>query len=111
MRHRPRVYVRRSRLRIGLGPGLQELPRATGHGGMWSRVLTELDRCEDVRLVGGRRADVWLADGHAPNVPDGRPLVVQVHEASWHDPALRGYLDERFAAGIAGATADAVAAA
>lgn len=110
MRHRPKVYVRRPRLRVGLAPGVRGLSRATGHGAVWGHVLDELRRSDSVKLVNGGRADVWLADGHA-RAPEERPLVVQVHEASWQDPALRGFLSAEFTAGIAEATRNAVAAA
>ena len=59
--------------------------------------LGTLRRHPEVRLVSGGRADVWLASGHA-RPPDGRPLVVQVHEASWADAELRRVLAPAFAA-------------
>jgi glycosyltransferase involved in cell wall biosynthesis len=59
-------------------------------------VLAELSRLEGVRLVSRGSADVWLASGHA-EPPDGRPLVVQVHEIGWHDPELRSFLHPDFA--------------
>jgi glycosyltransferase involved in cell wall biosynthesis len=102
--------MRRSRLRIGLGPGLAELASGTGHGTVWAHVLSELRRLDGVKLVSGARADVWLASGHA-EPPEGRPLVVQVHEAGWRDPALRALLHPEFAAQIDAATAAALAAA
>jgi len=55
------------------------------------------------------RCDVWLADGHRA-LPDGvgSPLVVQVHEASWRDPALRALLDPAFADALDAAVGAAV---
>jgi alpha-1,3-rhamnosyl/mannosyltransferase len=67
---------------------------------MWHEVLRRLPQAEGIALVerrSWRRPDVLLADGHAP-VPDGpRPLVAQVHEASWRDPELRALLEPEFA--------------
>ncbi len=65
---------------------------------------------ERVKLVTRGRADVWLADGH-DRPPDGRPLVVQVHEAAWRDPFLRSLLDPGFAAQINSATEASVSVA
>jgi glycosyltransferase involved in cell wall biosynthesis len=55
------------------------------------------------------RADVWLASGHE-QPPDGRPLVVEVHEAAWGDPSLRALLDPGFAAQMDATTKAALAA-
>jgi glycosyltransferase involved in cell wall biosynthesis len=87
----------------GLVPG-------TGHGTAWSSVLAELREEPGVKLVRSGRADVWLASGHA-EVPDGRPLVAQVHEAGWADPDLRRTLHPDFAAAMDAATGAAVRAA
>ena len=95
-----RLYERRgARLRVGVPPGLVESASTTGHGRMWSSVLRELAGRPGVRLVGGGRADVWLSSGHEMP-PDGRPLVAQVHEASWADPGLRHHLHPRFASDL-----------
>ena len=101
---------RRAGLRVGLGAGLAEVATGTGHGNVWARGLEELAKLEGVELVDGRRADVWLASGHAPP-PAGRPLVVHVHEISWRDPALRAFLHPGFADQIEADTAASVAAA
>jgi glycosyltransferase involved in cell wall biosynthesis len=53
---------------------------------------------------------VWLASGHG-EVPDGRPLVVQVHEAGWAEPDLCRTLHPDFAAAMDTATRTAVRAA
>jgi glycosyltransferase involved in cell wall biosynthesis len=97
-------------MRVGLAPGLAALSPGTGHGTAWASVLDELRSDPAVKLVQRGRADVWLASGHAPP-PDGRPLVVQVHEASWADPTLRRILHPEFAAAIDTATHASVAAA
>src|SRR5439155_8803383 len=34
------------------------------------------------------RADAWMADGHAPPLEVGRPVVAFVHEAPWSSPEL-----------------------
>jgi glycosyltransferase involved in cell wall biosynthesis len=75
---------------------------------MWASVIAELRHHAEIKLVSRGRADVWLASGHAEPV-DGRPLVVQVHEAAWREQSLRGLLDAEFAAGIESATRVAVA--
>jgi glycosyltransferase involved in cell wall biosynthesis len=100
----------RSRLRVGLAPGLADLADGTGHGNVWVRVLSELGQLESVKLLSKGRADVWLADGHSPP-PEGRPLVVEVHEASWHEPSLRSLLHPEFADQIESATRSSIAAA
>jgi glycosyltransferase involved in cell wall biosynthesis len=51
-----------------------------------------------VRFV-ERRADVWLVDGHGPQVDCDAPVVAVVHEASWDDPGTRetvapGFLEQ-----------------
>jgi glycosyltransferase involved in cell wall biosynthesis len=60
----------------------QLVPADAGLGG-WRRLL-------------GRRPHVWLADGHTELPPAGGPLVVQLHEAGWHQPELRATLDPAF---------------
>jgi hypothetical protein len=72
------------------------MPSATGHGVVWRSVLAELERLPSVKLVRRGRADVWLAPATTESVP-GHPLVLQLHEASWHDPELRAYLQPDFA--------------
>jgi hypothetical protein len=54
-----------------------------------------------VRLVERGRADVWLAPATDP-IPDGRPLVVQLHEVGWQNAALREFLTPTFAAHLGG---------
>ena len=107
-----RVYFRgrRARLRVGLGPGLAGAETGTGHGNVWRHVLGELSARPDVRLMRRGRADVWLASGHA-EPPQGRPLVVQVHEIGWRDPELRAILHPDFAAMMEAATGAALTAA
>ena len=91
-----RLLRRRARLRVGLAPGVDDVAPGSGHGNVWRQVLAALEKSEQVKLVRRGRADVWLANGHdAP--PDGRPLVVDIHEASWRDPALRPFLNPEFA--------------
>ena len=102
-----RFGLTHSRLRVAVGEEVGEL---VCHGTAWAGVLRELRRHPEVRLVSGGRADVWLASGHA-RPPDGRPLVVQVHEASWAAAELRRVLDPAFAAAMEEATAAAVGAA
>jgi glycosyltransferase involved in cell wall biosynthesis len=97
-----------NRLRVGLAPGLAQLDQRTGHGKVWASVLAQLAALDGVKLVDRGRVDVWLASGHA-EPPDGRPLVIEVHEASWRDPALRAMLHPEFAAQIDATTRLAVA--
>jgi glycosyltransferase involved in cell wall biosynthesis len=110
--HRLTVYVRpRARLRVHVAADVLAADPASGHGNMWQSVLAELRRRRELKLVsGGSRADVWLASGHvAP--PEGRPLVVQVHEAAWLDPLAGATLHPEFVAAIDAETRLAVAAA
>lgn len=105
-------------MRVAVPRELTTLPRRSGHGRVWHHVLAELRG--RVELVEGRRRrvrhpDAWLADGHRAPPPEvDAPLVVQIHEASWRDPALRAMLDPAFArvldegVGAAVARADAV---
>lgn len=85
-------------------------PTGSGHGNMWHSVLQELRQIDGVKITTGRRADVWLASGHE-RPGDGRPMVVQVHEASWGEPALRQFLSPDFEHAIAGATRESVSVA
>jgi glycosyltransferase involved in cell wall biosynthesis len=108
----PGLYERgrRARLRVGLGPALADADPRTGHGKVWTRVLKGLVASGKVRLVGRGRADVWLASGH-DEPPQGRPLVVQVHEVGWREPALRRFLHPAFASQMETATQAALHAA
>jgi alpha-1,3-rhamnosyl/mannosyltransferase len=99
-----------AKLRVGVGADLAQAPPGTGHGLVWRSVLAELRSTPSVRLVGRGRADVWLASATAPP-PEGRPLVVQVHEVSWHEATLRRFLDHRFAAHLETLTAASMAVA
>jgi glycosyltransferase involved in cell wall biosynthesis len=72
--------------------------------------VAELRRSDRVRLVNRGRADVWLADGHSAP-PEGRPLVVQAHEAGWLHSELRSFLHPDFAQGIDSRTRAALAVA
>jgi len=65
---------------------------------------------DGVKLTTRGRADVWLANGH-DEPPDGRPLVVQVHEIGWHQPELGRFLDPAFRDRIEAATQASVQAA
>jgi glycosyltransferase involved in cell wall biosynthesis len=107
-------------LRVGVPGHLAALPPSSGHGKVWHRVLGELGRSATIvelaqrrgpRSPRRRRLDVVLASGH-DELPDTRaPLVVQVHEAGWFQPALRDLLAPEFLADIAPRTEQAVAAA
>jgi glycosyltransferase involved in cell wall biosynthesis len=99
-------------MRIGVPAGLLELAPVGGHGKVWHRVLAELRRTERVVALPGRRrrgVDVVLASGH-DDLPatGGAPLVVQVHEAGWFEPALRATLDPAFLTHIVPRTERAV---
>ncbi|HEX3832644.1 MAG TPA: glycosyltransferase family 1 protein [Solirubrobacteraceae bacterium] len=100
-------------MRIGVPKELLQLAPVGGHGKVWHRVLAELGGTETlIALPTGRwrrRPDVVLTSGH-DDLPDtrGAPLVVQVHEAGWFAPELRGTLDPAFLAHIAPRTEHAV---
>lgn len=109
------------RLRVGVPAPLLALAPAGGHGKVWHRVLNLLR--SSVTLVpidlDGRPLrrsmrgppDVVLADGHG-DLPRARaPLVVEVHEAGWFEPALRDTLTVEFYEHIAARTERAVHAA
>ncbi len=97
-------------LRVGFPPQLLDYPAATGVGKMWQRVLGEL--AADVDLVAAdprapraRRPsraragiEVWLHDGHQGPLPVNGPVVAELHEASWHLPETRRFMDEDFVA-------------
>jgi glycosyltransferase involved in cell wall biosynthesis len=109
---------RRSRLRVAVDGSLSQLDSRTGHGRVWHNVLHELAAMVDLRPYDatGRRCeprgtDIVLGDGHSFPQPVRAPLVVQVHEASWDEPATRDTVDTGFGDHIARATAAAVAAA
>src|SRR4051812_11310959 len=108
------------RLRVAVPREIEWWSPATGHGRVWHSVLPPL--AERVRLhqvdsgesrgrVALRAPDVWLADGHSEPTGVGRPLVVQVHEASWLDPELRAHVPEELVAALAPGTEAAVRAA
>lgn len=87
----PSPVIGRRRLRVAVAERLRRLDPATGHGRVWGRALSELERVARVRAAapGERvRADVWVADGHAPPVDLDRPVVAFVHEAPWNRPEL-----------------------
>ncbi|MBV8909138.1 MAG: hypothetical protein JOZ89_00110, partial [Gammaproteobacteria bacterium] len=77
---------------------------------MWQSVLGELHCTEGVKLLTRGHADVWLADGHG-FPPDARPLVIQLHEASWLDARLGGLLDATFAEDLAAGAQASISAA
>jgi glycosyltransferase involved in cell wall biosynthesis len=97
------------KLRVGIGAELAALP-GTGHGNVWRQVLDQLRSMRSIRLVERGGADVWLSSSTAPP-PDGRPLVVQVHEIGWREPELRQFLQPEFAAHMEGLVTAALAAA
>jgi len=88
---------------------------------VWHRVLTRLAAQTTVVAIDhvtgrpsrrlSRRPAVVLADGHTDLPPTRAPLVVQVHEAGWFEPALRDTLDPAFLEFISSRTATAVRAA
>jgi glycosyltransferase involved in cell wall biosynthesis len=83
--------IGRRRLRVAVDERLGRLDQRTGHGRVWGAALAELERLARVRTAspGARvRADVWMADGHAPPVEVDRPVVALVHEAPWRIPEL-----------------------
>jgi glycosyltransferase involved in cell wall biosynthesis len=101
---------------VAVPRALEHWSPRTGHGRVWHSVLRELAPRVRLHQVGadgaGRRPlrppDVWLADGHE-EPPDGAlPLVVQVHEAGWLDPATRGHLPDALVARLAGPTERAI---
>jgi glycosyltransferase involved in cell wall biosynthesis len=80
---------------------------------VWHSVLGELAprvRLHQVDRDGprGRRPlrppDVWLDDGHSEPADTPLPLVAQVHEAGWLDPASRPHLPDALVERLAGPT-------
>jgi glycosyltransferase involved in cell wall biosynthesis len=79
---------------------------------MWSELLARLPDLgvtidfidpgsSSRRVLGGRRPrspDVWLSDGHQGPLEVAQPTVVQLHEATWDDPVLRGLMNPTFVA-------------
>jgi glycosyltransferase involved in cell wall biosynthesis len=94
------------RLRVGVSPALAALAPLSGHGRVWHALLHEL--ASQVHLhtdPGRRRPDVWLLDGHSGQpVPDDRPAIAVVHEASWHIPEVAATLSKSFLEHLAEAT-------
>ena len=107
--------LRRSRqLRVAVPVNLLRLRNLSGHARVWSHVLRELD--DLVTLVPAdpkpaRRVDLWLGDGHAGALGAAEPVVVQLHEASWHDPDTVAETGPVFLERITAATALGVASA
>jgi glycosyltransferase involved in cell wall biosynthesis len=106
------VRARRA-LRVAVPADLLALRAEGGHGKIWSRVLEQLRARVAIQPVGrgrrlGRGPHVVLANGHADLPPSFAPLVVQVHEAGWFDPALRALLEPAFYEHIASRTATAL---
>ena len=102
------------RLRVGVPDDLLEVAPDSGHGKVWNRVLTHLRKGADVSRLSrrvGRRPQVVLSSGHADLPARRAPLVVQIHEAAWFDPHLRGLLSPAFLAEIEPRTEAAVRAA
>ena len=106
------------RPRVGVARELLALAPHGGHGKVWHRVLTRLaarTRLVPIDHATGRPLRPWtrrpavvLADGHGDLPPTRVPLVVEVHEAGWHEPALRDTLDPAFYELISSRTAVAV---
>jgi len=87
------------RLRVAVPEHLARLEPTTGHGRVWHSTLAELQRVARLRTVqaGARvRADVWMADGHAPPLDVPRPVVAFVHEAPWQTPELVADMTREF---------------
>ncbi|MFP5220113.1 MAG: glycosyltransferase [Actinomycetes bacterium] len=85
----------RRALRVAIPADLARLSGRTGHTRVWTSVLEELSRTVVLRDR-GRRADVWLVDGHGAWHDVGGPVVAAVHEASWDEPATRASVDHDF---------------
>lgn len=109
------------RIRVGVASELLALAPRGGHGKVWHRVLTHLashatvvpidHRTGRPRRRLSRQPSVVLAEGHTDLPPSRAPLVVQIHEAGWFDPALRATLDPEFYEFISSRTETAVRAA
>lgn len=101
-------------MRVGIASSIAGIGPGTGHGQVWSRVLSELT--QRVRLTVAEptpraRVDVWLADGHAGPLDVRVPAVAFVHEIGWHTPELRALIDPEFATAIERATTAGIASA
>lgn len=111
----------RERLRVGVPRALLKLPPEGGHGRVWHRVLAALSaqaRIVPIDSAGRasvaaafRSPQVVLASGHEDLPPVRVPLVVQIHEAGWFEPALREVLNAEFLEHISSRTESAVRAA
>ncbi len=106
-----------SGLRVGVHPDTARMSPTTGHGRVWSHVLTELRRqvelvVEEPRkksmLRRGKQVDVWLVDGHDETVDTAEPQVAFVHEVSWFEPDTARTLAPEFLAAISARTDAAV---
>jgi glycosyltransferase involved in cell wall biosynthesis len=102
-------------VRIAVPRELLERDLGGGDGRMWREVLGRLAAAERVQPLEGRtrrRPDVVLASGHRPlpkRVPG--PLVAQLHEAPWDDPAQATLFAPEFAGPMRARGLAAVAAA
>jgi glycosyltransferase involved in cell wall biosynthesis len=90
--------------RVAVPPELAALAPTTGHGRVWASVLPPLAGHVRLRIrrpgparPWRRAPDVWLLDGHAELPAVDAPVVVQVHEATWADPALRPLVSDELA--------------
>lgn len=97
---------RSSRLRIGVPANVEQIPRGTGHGNVWSQTLRALEQLPDLeleRLVPNEDAPqpgIWLADGHGQPLATSAPVVAVVHEAGWNSEFLRSLIKPDFLAMI-----------
>ncbi len=108
-------------LRVAVPAALADVNPMSGVGKMWRHVLGGLASRPDVevryanpvaRRARRARPDVWLSDCGMGAIPADAPLVVQVHEAGWDEPAVRETLDPHFVEVVLeGRVGDAVRAA
>ncbi len=102
-------------MRIAVPRELLERDLGGGDGRMWREVLGRLAAAARVQPLEGRprrRPDVVLASGHRPlpaRLPG--PLVAQLHEAPWDDPAQAKLFAPEFAGPMRARGLAAVAAA